>query len=61
MGASHGFVCNAATLPGIAWAAAEDQTDPHLGITCERLDTPLPGFNNFTSWASFWKLLRLIA
>jgi len=29
-------------------------------ITCERLDTPLPGFNQYRGFATFWKILRLI-
>jgi hypothetical protein len=48
-------------LPGVAWASSHDQTTEFpVPINCERLDTPLPGFNQFRSWATFWKLLRLI-
>jgi hypothetical protein len=54
-------VCSSPNLPGIAWASSYDQsTDFPAVIRCEPLDTPLPGFSQFKSWATFWKLLRLI-
>jgi hypothetical protein len=48
-------------LPGIAFASDRDLGPESAGFyVCERLRTPLPGFTNYRSWATFWKLIRLI-
>lgn len=53
-------MCTSPSLPGISWASSSDLTDPHLGVFCSRVETPLPGYSNKRGWASMWKLIKLI-
>lgn len=52
-------MCNSPNLPGIAFFSETDisQTLP-VPITCTRMDKPIG--SSWSSWAAFWKLLRLI-
>jgi len=53
-------VCSFASTPGIIFASSSDQTGALPGLTCSKLETPLPGSTGPTGWATFWKLVRLI-
>jgi hypothetical protein len=46
-------------MPGIKWSSSTDETGRFPGLTCSRLETPLPG-SSASSWATFWKLARLV-
>jgi hypothetical protein len=56
---SGGYVCAFEEFPGIEFPSATDETGTIPGLVCARIETPLPG-GSATSWATFWKLLRLI-
>jgi hypothetical protein len=57
---SGGYVCSYAAAPAITFPSSTDVTNPDLGLSCSRLETPLPGFSNFSQWSTFWKLAKLI-
>jgi hypothetical protein len=54
-----GYVCSFASAPGIIFGSSTDETGTLPGLTCSRLDSPLPG-SSWTQFATFWKLVRLI-
>lgn len=53
-------MCEYDGWPGYKWSSSEDVSDNFPGVTCARLESPLPG----SSWANVrdWtKVLKLIA
>jgi hypothetical protein len=52
-------VCNYQALPGLLFPSSTDQTNPSIGLTCQKLDKPLPG-TSWTTWSTFWKIAKLI-
>jgi hypothetical protein len=53
------YVCNFVTLPSLIFASSSDQTGALPGLTCTRVDEPLPG-TGLTNWLSWAKITRLI-
>lgn len=53
------WVCQYETFPGVLFSTSSDQTGLVPGLTCERLQEPLPG-SSLTQWFTFNKILRLI-
>jgi hypothetical protein len=47
-------------MPGLLFPSSSDQTGLYPGLTCSRIETPLPGTSGPRSWSTFWKLARLI-
>ena len=52
-------MCSFASTPGIVFPSSTDETGTLPGLTCVKLEEPLPG-SSATTWATFWKILRLI-
>lgn len=53
------YACRYASLPGYTWTSSSDQTGALPGLTCERLDKPLPG-GSLSQWLTGYKIIRLI-
>lgn len=53
------YVCQYAQFPGILFSTGSDQTGLLPGLTCKRLEAPLPG-SGLSQWFTFNKILRLI-
>lgn len=52
-------MCSYAAFPAVIWASSTDVSNEHFGLTCERLEKPLPG-TSAARWYDFWKITRLI-
>lgn len=55
-----GWVCHSEALPGYVWVSSSDATGFLPGWECRRIEGELPNSGGPTSWATMWKLARLI-
>ena len=53
------WVCQYAQFPGVLFSTSSDQTGLLPGLSCQKLDKPLPG-SSLSQWFTFNKLIRLI-
>jgi hypothetical protein len=52
-------VCQYEQLPAYKWGSATDQTGRLPGLTCVRLEKPLPG-GSLKGWLEWSKIAQLI-
>jgi hypothetical protein len=53
------WVCEFPGFPAVKWGASHDMTSSVTGVTCSRLDQPLPG-SNFRAGSFWYKVAQLI-
>lgn len=57
--AAAGYVCEFDGWPGYKWSSGSDDTDRFPGITCSKLETPLPG-STIRQWSNWRAIVQLI-